>query len=91
MSVLFLTASYSAALRIMFLDDFYIPFDWRTTIVSSVLITCNSIGATVWHDILFIYSALDPEDTWMEAAHAWIFFVKLGGMRGVALFLQICP
>ena len=32
--------------------------------------------------ILFISSALDPEDTWMEAAHAWLFVVKLVGLRG---------
>ena len=75
-TVLFITLLYAADSRIMLLDDFFIPFDQRTTIGSSVLITCNWIGATVWHGILFIYPALDPEDTWMEAAHSWIFVVK---------------
>ena len=32
--------------------------------------------------ILFIYSALDPEDNWMEAAHVWVCVVKLVGVRG---------
>ena len=47
-----------------------------------MLITYNLIDATVWRDILFISSALSPEDTWMEAAHDWIFVVKLGSLRG---------
>ena len=80
--VTFLAASYAAAWRIIFLDDCCVNFARRTTIGSSVLVTCNLIGATVWSDVLFIYSALDPEDTWMEAAHAWVFVVKLGGLRG---------
>ena len=58
---------------------------------SSVLVTCKSIGATVWHSILFISSALDSEYTCMEAAHAWVFVVKLIGLRGSDLFLKICP
>ena len=49
---------------------------------SSVLVTCNLIGETFWSDILFISSAFAPEYTWMEAAHAWVFVVKLGGLRG---------
>ena len=36
----------------------------------------------MWHDLLFIYSALALEDTWMEVAHAWVFVVKSGGLRG---------
>ena len=91
MTVLFLAVSYSAARRIMFLGDFCVPFSWRTNIGSSVLVTYNSIGSTVCHDTLFIYSSLNPEDIWMEEAHAWVFVVKLGGMRGgVDFFLQSC-
>ena len=77
MTAIFLTASYSAARRIMLLGFCCVPFAWSTTIVSSVLVTFNLIGETVWHDILFIYSALALEDTWMEAAHAWLFVVNL--------------
>ena len=82
MTVIFLTASYAAAWRIMFLDDCCVPFARRTTIWSSFLLIFNSIGATLWHDLLFIYSTLSLEDTFMEAAHAWVFVVKLGGLRG---------
>ena len=63
----------------MFLDDFCIPFAQSTTKGSSVLVTCNSIGATLWSNILFIYSALDPEDTYMEASYAWVFVVNSEG------------
>ena len=57
---------------------------------SSVLVTCTSIFATVWRDILLIYSALDPEDTWIEAAHAWVFVVKSGELRGISfVFLKL--
>ena len=84
-----LTLPYSVAQREIFLDDFWLPFAWRTTIGSSVLVTCTSIVATVWCDISLISSALDPENTCMEAAHAWVFIVKSGGMRGVYLFSQI--
>ena len=66
----------------MFLEDCCLPFARRKTIGSSVLVTCTSIGATVWRDILLIYSALDPEDTWLEAAHAWVFCTKSIGLRG---------
>ena len=86
MDVIFLAASYTAAWRIMFLDDCCIPFTWRTTIWSSVLATCNSIGTIFWRDILFIYSALAPEDTWMGAAHAWVFVIKSVGLRGSSFF-----
>ena len=68
----------------MFLNDCCVPFAQRTTIGSLFLIPCNSIGATVSHDILFIYSSLDSEDTWMEAPHAWMFVVKSGGMREIS-------
>ena len=35
----------------------------------------------MWPAILLIYSAMAPEDTWMEAAHYWVFFVKSVGLR----------
>ena len=82
MTVCFLAAAYSAARNTMFLDNFCLPFAWSKTIGSSVLDTFNSIGTTVWSDILLIYSALDTEYTWMEAAYAWVFVVKSGGLRG---------
>ena len=82
MTVIFLTALYNTAWMIIFLDDCCVLFAWKTTIGSSVMLTCKSIGATFWSDILFISSALAPEYTWMEAAHAWVFVVKLGGLRG---------
>ena len=66
MTVNFFTAPYNVVQIIMFLDDCYVPFSLRTTIVSSVLATCNSIGATFWCDTFLISSALGPEDTWME-------------------------
>ena len=31
------------------------------------------MGAYFWRYIIFIFSALAPEDTWMEEAHAWLF------------------
>ena len=65
----------------MFLDNFCAHFARNKTIGSSVLVNCYSIGATFWGDILLVYSTLGPEDTWLEAAHAWVFVVKLGGLR----------
>ena len=56
------------------------------TMGSSVLVTCNLIGKTVVCDILLIYSDLAPEYTWVEAAHAWVFVVNSGGMRGGRIF-----
>ena len=91
MTVIFLTASYAAAWIIMFLDDCCVPFARRTTIGSSVLLIFNSIGATLWHNILFIYSALSLEDTFTEVAHAWVFVVKLVGLRGSSFVFQSCP
>ena len=91
MTVIFLTASYAAAQRIMLLGDCIVHFSWRKIIRSSVLSTCNSIGTTIWRNILFISSDLSPEYTCMGAAHAWVFVVKLVGLRGVALFLQVYP
>ena len=78
-TVCFLTALYAAAQRVIFRDGFCLPFDRRKNIVSLVLFTCNSIGVNFWHDILLIYSALAPEDTWTEAAHAWVFFSSQEG------------
>ena len=76
MKVILLTASCTEVQRTMLLDNFWLPFARRTTIGTLVLVSCTSICATVWHDILFISSALTPEDTWIEAAHAWVFVVK---------------
>ena len=66
----------------MFLDDCCAPFHQSTIIVSSVLVNFTSIGPTVCRDILLISSALYPEDNFMEAAHAWVFVVNSGGVRG---------
>ena len=88
MLIIFLAASYAAARIIMFLDYFCVPFSNRTTVESSVLLTCDLIGATLWCDVSFIYSSLAPEDTWMEAAHAWVFFVELRGLRGGIFFSE---
>ena len=60
---LLLIASYTAARRIMFLDDCCLYFARRTIIGSSVLGTCTSIGATIWRGILLISSVLATEDT----------------------------
>ena len=46
------------------------------------------MGEIVWREILLIYSALDTEDTWTEAAHAWVFVVKSGGLRGGRCFFK---
>ena len=66
----------------MFLGYCCVPFARRKIIASSVLVTFNSIGASFWRDILLISSALGPEDTCIEVAHAWVCVVNLGGMRG---------
>ena len=65
----------------MLLDDFLLTFDWRTTIVSQVLVSCTSIDTTVLLDISLVSSELDPKGTLAEAAHAWVFVIKLGGLR----------
>ena len=41
MTVCLVTSSYAATCRTIFLDDDLLPFLWRTTIGSSVLVTCN--------------------------------------------------
>ena len=61
------------------------------TIGSSVLVTCNSIDATTWCDTLCISSALAPEDNCMEVPHAWVFVVKLEGLRGGSFFHKSIP
>ena len=66
----------------MLIDYYWTHFDWRTTIGSLVLISCTSICATVWRDILFISWVLGLEDTWTEAENAWVFVVNLVGMMG---------
>ena len=38
--------------------------------------------------ILFISSALDPENTYMESAHSWVFVVKSGGVRRISFVLK---
>ena len=45
----------------------------------------KSIGATVKRDISLTSSALAQEDNWTEAAHAWVFVVKSGRLRGSSL------
>ena len=65
MTVIFLIVSNAADPRIIFLSDCCAPFYWRTALGSSVLVTCNLIGATVWSNILFISSAMSQENTWM--------------------------
>ena len=50
----------------------------------------------MWRDILLIYPALDPDDTWMEAAHGWVLVFHSGGMRGgsfvlTKLYLTMLP
>ena len=87
MTVCFLAASYYTDQRIMSLDDCCVTFARRTTIGLSVMVTCNSIGATSCNDISLISSALGPEDTWMEAAHSWVFVVKSGGLKGGSFVL----
>ena len=77
-----LTASYNLYQRTVFLDDFWLLFAWTTTIVSSVLVSCTSLGATLWRDILLISSSFYSEYTWAEASNPRAFVVKLGGLRG---------
>ena len=60
MTVRFLTASYNAARRIIFLDDCCVPFARIKTIGSSVLVTCNSIVAT--GDLFWIIGSGDLRD-----------------------------
>ena len=47
------------------------------TIGSLVLIVGNLIGEIVSSAILFVYF----EDVWMEATHACVFVIILGGLR----------
>ena len=59
-TVIFLTASYFADWRTMLINDCCLPFYWKKTIGSSVLVTCTSIGVIVPSDILLISSDLAP-------------------------------
>ena len=88
MTVCFHTSSYTASSIIIFLDDCCISFARSTIIVPSVPVTYNSILVTVWHDILLIYSALDTEDTWMEAVYYWLFVVNSVGLREGRFFFS---
>ena len=76
------TEFYAAAQRTIFLDDFWFTFSQRTTIGSSVLIFCTSIGTTVWCDISLMSSELSPEETWTEATHDCVLLEKLWVLRG---------
>ena len=54
------------------------------------------MGETVRFDILLISSDFYLEDNWKEAAYAWVFVVKSGGMRGsiyffTKMFLMMLP
>ena len=73
MMVSCLTESYAAAQSEMLLDDFWLTLSRRKTIGSPVLVSCTSIGTTVWHDLSLISLALVTEDTWTEAENAWVF------------------
>ena len=89
-TVCFLTASYAAARIILFLDGFCVPWYWRESIWSVVLVTCNSIGTNICHDLLLISSDLDTENNLMEVSHVWVFGVKSVGMRASSIvFLNI--
>ena len=68
-------------------DEYLLLFALRKIIGLSVLVSCNSIVATVRCDILLVSSSLDPEDTWMKASHAWVLVVNSVGMRGGSLIL----
>ena len=63
----------------------------RITIVSSVIFSSTSIGATVGCAIKLIYLALSTEDTWTDSTHAWVFVVNLGLLRGSIFVKKICP
>ena len=91
MTVSFLTSSYAADRRKCYLMISDYPFDQRKTIGSSILVSLDSIGATVLRGILLISSDLAPEDIWMEAENAWISVVNSGGIRGGRFFSQIWP
>ena len=48
------------------------------TIELLVLVVSNLRGASV----SFVIYLMPFEDVWMEATHACVFFIMLGGMRG---------
>ena len=54
------------------------------TIGSLLLVVSNLIVASVSSQIYF----MPFEDVWMEATHACVFFIMLGGLRGSILVLE---
>ena len=79
MAVFFRTVSYAATRRRMFLDGYWvIPFARIITMGSFVLVVSNFIVASVSSAIWLMHF----EDVWMEATHACVFVIMLGGLRG---------
>ena len=62
MMVIFIKVSYDASHRTRYLDYFWIPFYWRTTIAWFVLIYFTSIYEKVCCTIVLISSDLVPEN-----------------------------
>ena len=61
----------------MFLDGFQVlSFTRMITIGLLVLVVSNLIGESVSYEILLI----PFEEFWMEATHACVFVIMLGGM-----------
>ena len=76
---IFRTVVYAAARRRIFLGGcLVLPFSQIITIGSLVLVTCNWIGASVSSDIWF----MPFEEVCMEATHACVFVIVLGGLKG---------
>ena len=82
MMVLFLTVSYAAAWRTIFLYIFFNPLFLEANQLSSVLVSSTSIDAMVWSSIQLLSLAVGPEENWMEESHAWVLLVKLGLLVG---------
>ena len=77
--VCFHTVSYATAKRKMFLDGCQLLPVFRRIITGSlVLVVSNLIGAIMSSEI----SLMPFEDFFMEAKHACVFVIMLGGMRG---------
>ena len=64
MTVHFLALSYTASNIIMLWDACFVPWAWRTTIWSSVLVTYNLIGTTFWHDIFVDLFSIGSRRYW---------------------------
>ena len=74
----FRTVPFATTWRIMFLDGFWVlPFTWRTTIGSLILVVIKLIGAIVTSTILL----MTFEYFWMEATHTYIFVFVFVGLR----------